>query len=301
VRSTLLALIMLSSAQPALAQPASQFVFDHVWIRQSLKDKNTINEPAFVNVTFPEEGDSARQVAVAGSFLRKAASTDPGFNYGAGLQFTENTAVGERQNLLTVAGEAVWVTAAKPGDLFSRIKGTAGFKRNGEKQTKGLSATAYWSIERSRVEERPTSGIPIGDAMEWTPQVGIEFEDALAAAIDADEGHTGLLFIGTAINIYPLPAQLRKRVILTAELAYRRNVISSFDPVDRDHPYGRFGLAIALDSLDIFAIAVDHVRGEDPTEAFSGPAFTRVALTVHLAKPQKRAYFFRLFNQLQLR
>ena len=103
------------------------------------------------------------------------------------------------------------------------------------------------------------------------------------------------------MNVYPLLAQFRKRLVLTADLAYRRTFASSFDNADDDYPYGRFGVAIALDPLDIFSVALDHVRGEGPMQDFSGPAFTRVALKVHLAKPQKRAYFYRVANQVQLR
>ena len=84
----------------------------------------------------------------------------------------------------------MWVSPAQPGDTFSRIKGSTGFKRNGEKHTKGLTGFVYWTAERSRIGERPTARIPLGDFVEWTPLLGVEYENAISAAADIDEGYT---------------------------------------------------------------------------------------------------------------
>ena len=42
--------------------PVGDWLLNHVSIRQSLKDKNTIHEPASVYLTFPEEGDATKEI-----------------------------------------------------------------------------------------------------------------------------------------------------------------------------------------------------------------------------------------------
>jgi hypothetical protein len=295
------AMLVIATGGTARAQSLPDFLFDHIWIRQSLKDKNTLSEPGFIHLTFPSEGADTREVAFAGSIFRKPASKDPGFNYGFGAQFNENTASGARVNTFVAAGESVWVSAAEPGDLYSRIKATAGFKRNGEKHTKGITANAYWSLEESRIDSEPTGGIPIGRLLEWTPQAGIEYENAIAATAASDEGYVGRAMLGLAVDLYPLPETLRKRVIVSTDLAYRRDLATSFENVDRDHPFTKLSIALAFDSLKIFSLALDQVWGEDPSQDFNGPSFTRLTFRVLFTKPQKRAYFFRTRSLTQLR
>ena len=56
-----------------------------------------------------------------------------------------------------------------------------------------------------------------------------------------------------------------------------------------DRMAGQFGLTVILDPYKIFSIGIERVVGDDPSEDFAGPAFTRLALKVQLTRPQKRA------------
>ena len=152
-RVVILALGLLASPSSSYAQSAVDHLRDHLSIRQSLKDKNTINEPAFVTLTVPDEGDDTNVVAVAASAFLIAEPKNPRFNIGAGFQFNQNSAASERQNLF-VAGLNVEARTGGTKDTmpfyFLRAKGNTGFKRNGEKHTRGLTANAYVTFEKNR-------------------------------------------------------------------------------------------------------------------------------------------------------
>ena len=46
-----------------------------------------------------------------------------------------------------------------------------------------------------------------------------------------------------------------------------------------------------MDPHGYFSVAVDRVMGNDPTQAFEGPAFWRFALKVQPTKPQKNSIY----------
>jgi hypothetical protein len=113
---------------------------DHLSIRQSLKDKNTINEPAFVTMTIPDEGPTVNVVAVAATAFLKPQAKNPRFNVGVAMQFNQNSAADERQNIFVSAVdlEARGGMDDASTEFFSpRLKANSGYKRNGEKTQMG--------------------------------------------------------------------------------------------------------------------------------------------------------------------
>jgi hypothetical protein len=263
----------------------------HLSIRQSLKDKNTINEPALVVLTIPDEGATANQVAAALTALLKSDADSPRFNIGAALQFNQNSAADSRQNVFVGGAEfSLRGGSSDPSApfFFPRLAGTSGYKRNGEKHTSGLTANAYLTYEKNRPDE-DSSSIPLSRWLEFTPQVGLEFDRVVSAQDVADEGKVTRGLVALKVNVFPLPARIKERLVFSADVAFRRDLQTDFAADGQSYRFAQFSLAITLDPYNIFSVAVDRLIGVDPTQDFSGPDFTRIALKVQLTKPQRRA------------
>ncbi len=269
---------------------------DHVSIRQSLKDKNFINKAALLQLTLPDEGAKTRLVAAAATFDLYPRSSDPNFNIGLSAQFNENTSESSRQNSFFGGADAVWLrdldTTSSP--RFSRLTVAGGFKRDGVKQTKGMAASSYWSLEQLQNKDDAYSGLPLGTFAEYLPLVGVEHDWAIETAKMLDEGHVTRALASVSFNAYPLAGiGSGKQFILSAELSYRRDILTDFEDSDRDHPLGVFGVAVSVDRDERFLIALERVDGEDPSEGFEAQGLWRVSLKVQLSSPQKRSLLVR--------
>jgi hypothetical protein len=277
---------------PAMGQndTALDTLRDHLSIRQSLKDKNTLNEPAFLTVSLPDEGPSVKVVALAATLLLKPESANPRFNVGAAVQFNSNSATDSRQNVFVGATELEARFGTNDSEetfLFPRLRAVTGYKRNGEKHTRSFAASAYVTYEKNR-PETDSSSIPIGNGViEFTPQTGLEFENSVAATNPGDEGRITRGLVATKINAYPV-RRFTERLVLSADLAYRYDLQTDFTGSDRAHPFAQLSLAVTLDPFKVFSVSIDRVMGEDPTQDFVGPDFTRFAFKVELTKTQKR-------------
>jgi hypothetical protein len=306
VRPRIVLITVVSSlliAASAWAQSETFFsnLRERVSIRQSLKDKNTINEPAFVTLRVPDEGPDVMVVAAAATVFVKPESANSRFNVGAAVQFNQDSTPSKRQNLF-VGGtelEARWGNGnSEEPFYFPRLRGTAGYKQNGDKHSKGMTANAYLTYEKNRPGSDSSSIAVMRDQLEFTPQAGIEFDNTLSATLPTDEGRVTRTLLSTKVNAYPLASRLRERLILSADLSYRYDVQTGFAGSDRQHPFAQFSVTAALDPFRVFSISVDRVIGDDPSQDFDGPAFTRFAFKVQLTKPQKRT-IRRLFGTAQ--
>lgn len=282
-----------SNATPAVS--GDNVFLDHLSIRQSLKDKNTVNEPAFITLTKPDGQRAVNAAAVAASWFLSGEPKNPKFDIAPAMQFNQNSTPDARQNIF-VGGVDVEAREG-PNDasrefLFARFKGNVGYKRNGEKHTNGMTANGYMTYEKNRPgtdSSSDSSSIPIAkERLELTPQAGIEFDDVLSATDASTEGKTTRGVAALKVDLFPLAAPLRKRLIISADLAFRRDLQAVSD-TDRTHPFAQFSVVVALDANNVFSVSVDRVIGEDPTQDFFGPDFTRVALKVQFSRPQKRA------------
>ncbi len=285
-------LFLAYSLSPCDAQPTGLVggLNERISITQSLRDKNTANEPAFASVTVPDDGRVESLVAVAARFTRDTDGTNPKFRVGAATQYNYNSALGARQNVFFGGGQVELRTGSKdPGRVFrfTRVKGTGGYKRNGEAHTKAIEADAYATYEQNRPESDGTTAVLLGRRAEIAPQVGLEFERIISAATAEAKGQRIRAMLAAQINVTPAPV-LADRLVFSGSFAYRRDVQTDFAGSDRDHPFGQVGVAVALDPNKVFSIAVERLLGDDPTQGFSSRGQWRMGLKVHYNHEQKK-------------
>jgi hypothetical protein len=271
----------------ATSTPVADWFLDHVSIRQSLKDRNTINKPATAYLTFPHEGEAAKQVngAVSIAFARP----NPEFSAGLGIQFNENTMPDSRQNAIKAGLDSNWLRSIGPVErpkLFSDLSVLAGYTQNREKHTEGMSADAYWTFSAPATRCPWCPQLDIGGWLNYLPMIGAEYERTIRAHNPTDEGSVTRSLLELTVNTYPLRSVVGKRLIVTADVSHRYDVQSSFDG-DRGHPFGVFSVSYGLDPYNIFLIGFDYVRGDNPDEGFEGQRFARISLKVQFDKPQK--------------
>jgi hypothetical protein len=306
IRTVSLALIALAVPLNAAGQPERPsvspetevigWIFDHVSIRQSLKDKNLLNKPAFVQLSIPDEGAATRVVAAAATFDLRPRSEDPDFNVGLTAQFNENTSDTSPQNVFAGGIDTTWLRDldAGPTPPFSRLTAAALFKRNGVTHTKGVSLKGYWSLERLQSKTDPYSGLPLGDYIEYLPLVGLEYDNALRSSDPAGKGAVTRGLLSLSANLYALPGVgTGRHLILSADLSYRGDIQTDFDGSDRHHPLSILGAAFSFDPEQRFLIAIERLDGENPDEGFAGHGLWRLALKVQLSSPQKRSLLVR--------
>ena len=271
------------------ATPVADWFLNHVSIRQSLKDRNTINKPATAYLTFPHEGEATKEVNGAVSIT--FTPPHPEFSAGLGIQFNENTALDSRQNALKVGLDSNWLRSIGPVErptFFSDLSVLAGYKRNGERHTDSMSADAYWTFSAPATRCPWCPQLDIGGWFNYLPMIGAEYERTIHATNPANEGSVTRSLLELTVNIFPLRSVVGKRLTLTADVSHRYDVQSSLDG-DRSHPFGVFSASYGLDPHNIFLLGVDYVRGENPDEGFEGQRFARVSLKVQFDRPQKES------------
>ena len=273
--------------QEAAPTPVADWFLNHVSIRQSLKDRNTINKPASAYLTLPREGDATKEVNGAVSIA--LTPPNPEFSAGLGIQFNENTALDSRQNALKVGLDSNWLRSFGPVErptFFSDLTVLAGYKGNGEKHADGISADVYWTFSAPAARCPWCPQLDIGGWLNYLPMIGVEHERVIHATGSAIEGSVTRSLLELTVNVFPLRPAVGKRLTLTADMAYRYDVQSLLGG-DRRHPFGAFSASYGLDPHNIFLIGVDYVRGENPDEGFEGQRFARLSLKVQFDKPQK--------------
>jgi hypothetical protein len=294
--------LILLVTWPAGAQtrdPVLDFLYEHLTISQSLDDLNTVNKPARFFLKSTDLADDQdriwqKDVALGVSLFRRRQSPNPPFNYGLGLQFSE--ANGARRRIgFQITGIQTEMNRDVTPLTFIKITAPFGFKRDGETHTKGLSAKMYVSINHKRPPTftQPYAGLALGELFEWTPQVGLEYDDVIAAQATTDEGRVLRTLSSVKADFFPFAlTKLGRRVVLSASLAHRYDAVTDFDRSARHHRFADLSAAIGLDSdRNILTLAIDRVGGEDPSAQIDGAPFWRLALALHFAKPQSRAYF----------
>lgn len=180
-----------------------------------------------------------------------------------------------------------WARVERP-TFFSDLTVVAGYKRDGERHTDGLSADAYWTFSAPQTICPWCPQLDIGGWFNYLPMVGVEYDRAVRATDPTKEGSVTRGFTKLTVNVFPPRRVVEKRLTLTADVAYRYDVQSDFDG-DRSHPNGEFSISYGLDPHNIFLIGADYVRGENPDEGSEGQRFVRLSLKVHFDKPQKES------------
>lgn len=282
---------LLSLPRPVLAQPGGIWgvLNERFTLTQSLRDKNISNEPAIALVTIPDKGRTESLVAAAARLTIDTDGSVPKFRLGAAFQFNYNSAVDSRQRALFAGGQVELRTGCKDpaiGFKFARIKATTGYKRNSEAHTSSIASDAYLTVEENRPETDSTSAVLIGDHFELAPQTGLEVERVLSGSA-ADKGQRVRAMVAAQANFSPLPVRA-SRIILSANVAYRRDVATDFPSSDRDHPFAQVGVSVRLDPNNVFSVSGERLVGDDPTQGFLSSGQWRIGLKVRYAPEEKK-------------
>lgn len=254
-------------------------------IARSLTDKNLASKPAAVQVTVPRDGATSYAVDLGAGYTHTFSKSDniqQDLTFGA--EYHRNTLASQKQdstiatlNLDWLIGnvdnkaDPVWFPTLGLKFKKDRIKGT-------ESAVPGLSSTL--ASKRLRVGE--VIGLRRPVAFAWQPSAGLEWERITRAANNGARGATLRPWSEVDVDIYPLWSRLHSALALSLTgRAWHDLSQSRALRTGRENQYLRkASLSYFLDEDQHFAVGVDRISGENPSEGQAEQHYTQLSFKV---------------------
>jgi len=276
ISALLIALLALTSVD-AFSEPVS------ISLRRTLTDKNTIDKPAQFQITWPNNGDASYTVdAGINVSFNATLHGDTLWEPVAAVEYHRNNQIAREQNtfigslsLLGVIGD---ITNSNTSWLPQfAIK----YKSDDVRNNKSFLGTADISLVNKT--------LPIGKifgsddiGLIWQPRAGLEYENIFEANSGTTKGNVlrgkGMI----ELAVYPARKALDQRLELTASYQYWNDLSSSSalnngDPV---HTLLRYSAKYYLNQNRNYAIALEHLDGENPSENLSRQRYNQFAFQI---------------------
>lgn len=130
----------------ALRAPPADAQAGRVSVRQSTVDKNAVDRPARIHVTWPDGGDDTLSVdlGVTVDAVKPNGPLASRWMIGPSVEYHRNTSTSKEQDLLAVGGTAIWI-AGDPERTIHYTQSRLQYKRNRVKDTTSVLALVRYT------------------------------------------------------------------------------------------------------------------------------------------------------------
>jgi hypothetical protein len=265
------------SAVDAYSEPVS------FKLRRTLLDKNTIEKPAQFQLTWPDNGDASYTVDAGINVSFSAAlNGDTLWEPIAAVEYHRNNQIAKEQNTIIGSLSLLGVIGdISTSDTAWLPQFTIKYKSDEVRNSKSFVGTADISLVNKT--------LPIGKIFGsddigfiWQPRAGLEYENIF----DANSGsNTGNILRGTGsleFAVYPARKALDQRLELAASYQYWNDLSrsSALNNGDTGHTLFRCSAKYFLNQNRNYAIALEHLDGENPVENLVKQRYNQFAFQV---------------------
>jgi hypothetical protein len=258
-------------------------------VAQSLTDKNVASKPAQIQVTIPKDGDRTYVVDAGVGYTHsfpvnqeKKQQTD----LTIGAEYHRNT-VTDNPKDSTIASlrlDQIRGDITEHDDPITFPGIGLNFKKDRVKGTESIvpSFDITWRSNHFRIGDVIGRDGPVG--FEWQPTLGTEVEFANKAEANNPTGRVGRVWGSLDANLYPAWGAIRSRLQLAGTLRlWQDYAVTSRIDNGRDRHYLRtLSLNYFFDDESRFAVGIDRVSGENPSEGEPDQHYTEISFKVHL-------------------
>ena len=253
----------------------AQSLLDRFIIRQDLDTKHDVPQPAFFQVTSPENKPA---VISAGIGVIGKIVDNPLVTFGPSFEYLRSTALAKPVDSLKGGAALEWQTRlvdpSGQGAADSPvINAKVNYVRDGTKETSGFQALAVYTHvfvgKRSRFLPNNEHQFHRELTAIYSPDVGLEFQQDSASA-KSTGGHALRAVAEVTISVYPSRTALEQKLEVTASISSRSDMVKTFDYADRQHTLStaavNYYLLKQAKRSAGFGITLTH--GEDPGKGF---------------------------------
>jgi hypothetical protein len=283
-----------AASRPAVAGDLASWLAKRLSVQQVVKDKNSVDKPAFLSLTYPRDGPPQKEASVG--VVLDLVSTET-MKTGPAVELQEKTHSDKPQSLLTAGWEGSWTAHLGPqvevpaaGVFVSRFalrtEMELKYKKDGVAKTKGLAGAVRWTVTS------PASLWRWGPYLifrlvgpfrfKWEPRIGFEYDDVIAAKVNEPEGATVRTYSELGLYLYPFGRSIGDRLVFSATLAHRRDLSTPAAVAADNHYFRTYSGLVYIDAGRRFAIGADRVSGQDPAAGFREQRFNRVSFKLRL-------------------
>lgn len=301
-----LAALVLFTAAPAVAQRPSQSdqsedvpILRDLQVRHNLLTSTELPQPAFVQLTWPEDDTLA---AVVGLGIRAGVGPARRFDTGVFVEYLRNTATSAPQNTFRAGLDMNWQLVPLGGFPGGRrhsplLLGQLNYKRDGVAEASSLQAALNYThlFQGNPRVPLPNTYYTLGRLLDvaYAPYVGIEYESVFTDDAPT-EGRTVRGMARLDASVYPNVCALWREDATgicqvlegTLQLAFRRDFAAPTDQGDRNHPYFEAGANLYLlqsgDGKRRAGVGISYISGEDPGKGFQDQQLTHLTLKLLL-------------------
>jgi hypothetical protein len=292
-RGVAIVVLVLAGSGRAAAQDVLTWLSKRANVQQVIKDKNSTDRPAYFSLTYPKGKPAQKDASVAADL--EIVQSDS-FFLGPCIEYVQKS--GDKpQDQLTAGANSTWLIDVGPkvdiaGTPVSRVtlrnETEVKYKNDAVAHARGLSAATRFAVFSPGgawtwgpyLIWPPNSQI----GFRWEPRIGIEYDNAVRSTSATPEGATVRTYAEIGLYLYPFARSLRHRFVLSFSYAHRRDLATPSSVRKDDHYFRVYSALIYLDADRRFALGLDRVSGQDPSNGFAEQAFVRVSLKVRFAK-----------------
>lgn len=251
-------------------------------LRRSGIDKNKIEEPAQIQYTKPDKGDSSCLVD-AGLTISYVPDSLSHLLDTSGLliEYHRNTQIEKEQNTLKCGLKCIGIFGDISRGFAHYVHANLNFKREKVKDWKSGEILLRYTPIITILNIDQIKG-PEWIKMVWRPTLGLDYENVYDAPNNGVKGNV-LRGVGEVVlELYPFATKMDHRLVISVLIAYWHDVSKSegFNNTDDSHPLFNAGISYYLDPGKHVAIGVNYVNGENPTEGLKEQKYTQVGIKI---------------------
>ncbi len=269
------------------------FSWDRLTIRESFQNKRDKSDPAFFNIIIPSEGNHFYNLSVAIGYDIVKGKLEKCLEFHPFVEYKRSSKEGGEQNLLLIGGSFDYTTSGVvKHPAAAVILGKLNYKNDKISHSEGiqirLSATplfrgkggnpAYFYI--------PNNTSKFGEVFrfEYTPHIGLEYENILKSENPEQEGNILRLLMKVRASILLLPKIFKKRIEFSFNYYYRYDLIDEIEENDNRHSFLKASLFFKFFKKGNKAagFGFDYVYGEDVNKGFQKQDFYQATLKLLL-------------------
>jgi hypothetical protein len=285
-RIILLILVLLAATLPARGNSGSK-CWDRFHIWQNLDTSKKVTQPAFLQLTFPDEGEKS---LVLGLGLKYDVVPNGLMDLGFFAEYSRNTQKDKEQDVLK-AGMAMEWQIFKLGQKYLShspiLIAKINYKRDGIKDTGSLQgALAYTHVFKGRGDRfgfplPNTTFLPKVLAFTYSPLLGLEYEKIYNSGAGGLKGDVLRGYFQLEAALYPLAKKWKRKLELELTYIYRRDITNSISEMNRTYKLLKTGISwyiLTIKKMWWTGIGLTYVNGEDPSIGLEKQKYLQIGL-----------------------
>jgi hypothetical protein len=253
---------------------------ERIKLRQSVLDRNAVEKPALIQITFPKDKPASYAVdaGLTLNLISEDSKLSSSLKMGPTVELHRSTQGDKPQASFSAGATALHIKRMTDASDFVSVV-TAGYKRDKIKHT----STMQTGYKYTPLISKYAIGLYRGpDALQvlWQPTFGLEYDNVIESTASMGKGSTLRGHAQVDVAVYPAGKALERRLELATSYIYWPDLAEakSVDDGKDRHELLQSSLTVYLDGKRHFGVGFDYVHGENPTKGLDYQTYALLSL-----------------------